>query len=128
MKEWISLERLKSLGMDKLFIFLLAGILLLVIWIPADTGRNKVEEEEVGQVLTETGTLEQRLKETLEQVQGVGQVQVMITMTTDTNAIEGVVVVAEGAGTPRVEEDIIETAQALFPIAAHKIKVCKMTE
>lgn len=128
MKEWISLERLKSLGMDKLFIFLLAGVLLLVIWIPADTGRNKVQEEETGQTLTETGSLEQRLKETLEQVQGVGQVQVMITMTTDTNAIEGVVVVAEGAGTPRVEEDIIETAQALFPIAAHKIKVCRMTE
>ena len=77
---------------------------------------------------TETGTLEQRLQSTLEQIQGVGKVQVMITVTTDTNAIEGVVVVAQGAGSPQVEQDIIEAAQALFPIAAHKIKVCKMTE
>ena len=52
----------------------------------------------------------------------------MITMTADTDAIEGVVVVAQGAGSPQVEQDIMETAQALFPVAAHKIKVCKMTE
>lgn len=127
MKEWFSFEKLKSLGMDKLLIFLLAGILMLVIWIPADSDRSDVPKEEE-EMITQVGGLEERLKATLEQIQGVGQVQVMITRTTDTDAIEGVVVVAEGAGIPQVEQDIIETAQALFPIAAHKIKVCKMTE
>ena len=29
MKEWFSLKKLKTLGMDKLLIFLLAGIFLL---------------------------------------------------------------------------------------------------
>ena len=121
MKEWFSLKKLKTLGMDKLLIFLLAGIFLLVICIPTGAGGNADRKNEtMAEAGTETGTLEQ--------IQGVGKVQVMITVTTDTNAIEGVVVVAQGAGSPQVEQDIIEAAQALFPIAAHKIKVCKMTE
>ena len=64
----------------------------------------------------------------MEKVQGVGRVEVMITTTGEYNQIEGVVVVAEGGNTPQVRQDIVETAQALFPIAAHKIKVCKMVE
>lgn len=129
MKEWFSLKKLKTLGMDKLLIFLLAGIFLLVICIPTGAGGNADRKNEtMAEAGTETGTLEQRLQSTLEQIQGVGKVQVMITVTTDTNAIEGVVVVAQGAGSPQVEQGIIEAAQALFPIAAHKIKVCKMTE
>lgn len=129
MKEWFSLKKLKTLGMDKLLIFLLVGIFLLVICIPTGAGGNADRKNEtMAEAGTETGTLEQRLQSTLEQIQGVGKVQVMITVTTDTNAIEGVVVVAQGAGSPQVEQDIIEAAQALFPIAAHKIKVCKMTE
>ena len=129
MKEWFSLKKLKTLGMDKLLIFLLVGIFLLVICIPTGSGKSTDQKnEKLAETAVETGTLEQRLQDTLEQIQGVGRVQVMITMTADTDAIEGVVVVAQGAGSPQVEQDIIEAAQALFPIAAHKIKVCKMTE
>ena len=129
MKEWFSLKKLKTLGMDKLLIFLLVGIFLLVICIPTGSGKSADQKnEKLAETAVETGTLEQRLQDTLEQIQGVGRVQVMITMTADTDAIEGVVVVAQGAGSPQVEQDIIEAAQALFPIAAHKIKVCKMTE
>lgn len=129
MKEWFSLKKLKTLGMDKLLIFLLVGIFLLVICIPTGSGKSTDQKnEKLAETAVETGTLEQRLQDTLEQIQGVGRAQVMITMTTDTDAIEGVVVVAQGAGSPQVEQDIIEAAQALFPIAAHKIKVCKMTE
>ncbi len=129
MKEWFSLKKLKTLGMDKLLIFLLVGIFLLVICIPTGSGKSTDQKnEKLAETAVETGTLEQRLQDTLEQIQGVGRAQVMITMTADTDAIEGVVVVAQGAGSPQVEQDIIEAAQALFPIAAHKIKVCKMTE
>lgn len=129
MKEWFSLKKLKALGMDKLLIFLLIGIFLLVICIPTGSGKSTDQRnEKLAETVAETGTLEQRLQDTLEQIQGVGRVQVMITMTADTDAIEGVVVVAQGAGSPQVEQDIMETAQALFPVAAHKIKVCKMTE
>ena len=41
-------------------------------------------------------------------------------------AVEGVVVVAQGAGSGKKEKEIIEAIQALFPIEPHKIKVMKM--
>lgn len=40
--------------------------------------------------------------------------------------IEGVLVVAEGAGNGTVNRTIVEIAQALFGIEAHKVKVVKM--
>lgn len=132
MKEWFSLDKLKTFGMDKLIICLLIGVFLLVICIPTSPKKEGNEEGVANgadrEVLTEVETLEQRLEAMLGKVQGVGQVEVMITMTGEHNQIEGVVVVAEGADYPQVRQDIIDTAQALFPIAAHKIKVCKMVE
>lgn len=131
MKEWFSLDKLKAFGMNKLIICLLIGVFLLVICIPTSPKKEKNEEVTDGaerEVMTEIETLEQRLETMLGKVQGVGQVEVMITVTGEYNQIEGVVVVAEGADAPQVRQDIIETAQALFPIAAHKIKVCKMVE
>ncbi len=40
--------------------------------------------------------------------------------------VEGIVVLAEGAGKGRVRSDITEAIQALFHLEAHKIKVLKM--
>lgn len=40
--------------------------------------------------------------------------------------IEGVLVVAEGAGTGTVNRTVTEIAQALFHIDAHKVMVVKM--
>lgn len=40
--------------------------------------------------------------------------------------IEGVLVVAEGAGSGSVNKTIVEIAQALFGVEAHKVKVVKM--
>lgn len=40
--------------------------------------------------------------------------------------VEGVVVVAEGAGTGTVDRTIVEMVQALFGVEAHKVKVVKM--
>ena len=130
MKERLSWEKLKGMGADKLVICLLIGVFLLVICIPTgskkESGREGIKEET--QVTAEIDPLEERLKGMLEQIQGVGKVEVMITVTGDGTQVEGVAVVAQGADTPQVRQEIMETAQALFPIAAHKIKVCKMTE
>ena len=41
-------------------------------------------------------------------------------------SVEGVVVVAQGAASAKIQREIIEAIQALFPIEAHKIKVMKM--
>jgi len=124
--------------------------------------------------------LETRLRELLSEIDGVGQVQVMITIRSSeelvvekdepvsrsntiendseggtrnvyesesnettvyrssgsdsepyvvktlTPRVEGVVVVAEGAGTGTISKNITEAVQALFGIEAHKVKVVKM--
>ena len=41
-------------------------------------------------------------------------------------SIEGVLIIAEGAGNSAVKKDILESVMALFPIEAHKIKIVKM--
>lgn len=43
-----------------------------------------------------------------------------------TPEIEGVLVVAEGAGSGTVNKNITEIVQALFDVEAHKVKVVKM--
>ena len=132
MNEWFSFEKLKSFGMNRLLICLLIGIFLLVICIPTSSKKAGNEEgmSKTAEIVndTEVELLEQRLEEMLKKIQGVGQVEVMITVSGEYNQVEGVAVVAEGADIPQVKQDIMETAQALFPVAAHKIKVCKMTE
>ena len=40
--------------------------------------------------------------------------------------VEGVLVVAEGAGRGNVNKTIVEIAEALFGVEAHKVKVVKM--
>ena len=65
-----------------------------------------------------------RLTNVLNQMQGVGDVQVMITYQED-DSVEGVVVVAEGGDNAVVVRNITEVVQALFDVDAHKIKVIK---
>lgn len=45
-----------------------------------------------------------------------------------TPEIEGVLVVAEGAGTGKVNRTVTEIVQALFGVEAHKVKVVRMKE
>ena len=40
--------------------------------------------------------------------------------------VEGVLIIAEGGGNSRIRQEILEAAQALFGIDAHKIKIMKM--
>ncbi|MBQ8983977.1 MAG: hypothetical protein IJ079_10370 [Lachnospiraceae bacterium] len=143
--------QIKKWGVDKWLILLLGGILLLIVCIPVK--KNEVDSEYKGGIsiqkdsLTDTmvsqnaglmggfsyrqgwvteDAIEQQLIEILQKIDGVGQVDVMITGNAEYNQIEGVVVVADGADVPIVRQEIIETVQALFPIAAYKVKVCKM--
>ena len=48
-------------------------------------------------------------------------------VTSETNPrVEGVLVIAQGGENSRIQQEIIEAAQALFGIEAHKIKIMKM--
>lgn len=104
-------------------ILLLVGILLVVIAIPTksdtetDTSWGTTNDSDAN--ATE---MEKRLENILEQMQGVGEVHVMITYQDETQ-IEGVVVVAENGKNAVIVQKITEIVQALFDVDAHKIKV-----
>ena len=87
----MDLEKLRHMRKDQLLIFFLVGVLLLVIALPAgtkekekDSGRNEIGgEEEVGTQAEEQDYaryLERRLEETLSQLDGAGNVRVMVTL------------------------------------------------
>lgn len=186
---------------DNLVILTLAGVLLVIIALPTkDSAEAEAEDfptggslpaetssESAGETVGEADSeeayireLEQRLRETLSQMEGVGKVRVMITLqssrelvvekeqpylrsSTNENdsqggnrsvnqmemeentvyrtdgsisepyviktlppQVEGVVVVAEGAGSGTVNRTIVEMVQVLFGVEAHKVKVVKM--
>jgi stage III sporulation protein AG len=163
-------------------VVLLFGVLLLVIAIPSgssgetsDEGNTEVSgksaDDEENETAAETASseyrkqLETELEELLSKMDGVGRVDVMLTLKdsgayvldkkvkrdgdsseTDTVVyqqsdgeepyvtnrfspdVEGVLVVAEGAGSAVTVSDISDAVMALFGIEAHKIKIVKMSD
>ena len=101
-------------------ILLLVGILLVVIAIP--TKSSSEEKSVVDSKNWSTSETEQRLENILSQMQGIGEVHVMITYKQE-NEVEGVVVVAEGGEQGVTVQKITEVVRALFDVDSHKIKV-----
>lgn len=153
----------KWMKKENLGVLLLVGLLLLVIALPTrQENENTITEEntqETDQGLQEQDwqtKMEERLVEVLEQVQGVGKVEVFLTCEgTQEKVVEkdetetvyerdsrgnqtpyvsaeiypqvtGVLVVAQGGDNPVVIQNIQEAVQVLFQVEAHKIKVMKM--
>ena len=118
---------------NKYIIWILLGVLVLVMAIP--TG-NTTEKSNVDSNTNVQGDLEERLENVLSSMEGVGEVEVMITTQEKENSlfetenvegeVLGVVVVAQGAGTATVDKKILEAVEALFGIEAHKISIVKM--
>ena len=118
---------------NKYLIFVLLGILILVLCIPTGSAKD-VSNQDVSNV--EGGELEQQLKNVLSAMEGVGEVEVMITTETTNDSlfetqkeqgkVQGVVVVAQGAGNPSVDVRISDAVKALFSVESHKISIVKM--
>jgi stage III sporulation protein AG len=73
-------------------------------------------------------SIEAELADILSCMEGVGKVKVMITWKGEEGSdVEGVFVVAEGAGNATVCADILSAVQSLFSIEAHKITIAKMS-
>ena len=104
-------------------ILLLVGLLLVVIAIPAkpshetDTSFEVADESNVA-----ASEMEKRLSNILSQMQGIGNVSVMMTYQ-DESKVSGVVIVTENGQNPVVVKQITEVVRALFDVDAHKIKV-----
>ena len=128
----MNISLLKEKG-NKYFIFILLGILVLVLCIPTESAKNNISQEVVD---GEEGELEAQLKRVLSAMEGVGAVEVMITTEVESNVlfekqstkgkVQGVVVVAEGAGNASVDARISTAVKALFSVDAHKISIVKM--
>ena len=118
---------------NKYIVFALLALLVLVIAIPTST------EDKTGETIVNENTsereMEAQLKRVLSAMEGVGEVEVMITFETEESSLFGttvgkgkvcgVVVVAEGAGNAVVETRISNAIKALFSIEAHKISIVK---
>ena len=86
--------------------------------------------------MVENDEMELRLKNVLSSMEGVGKVEVMVSMETEQESVFGtsgqsqkvcgVVVVAEGAGNATVDARITEAVKALFSVDSHKISIVKM--
>lgn len=94
----IDLEKLRHMRKDQLLIFFLVGVLLLVIALPSGTKEKEKDsrhseidgEEAVGTQSEEQDYaryLERRLEETLSQLDGAGNVRVMVTLQSSTQKI-----------------------------------------
>ena len=152
MKEEIKalLEKKKWKGKDLMIAIVIIGVLIAVLFIP--TGERKGnsfmdvqtpvgETASIDTSLEYEEELEMRLEAILSQMEGVGAVDVMITLKasaetrdrsftyTSQNAypeVEGVFVVSQGGDDSSVKLAITEAIQALFGIDVHKIKIVKM--
>lgn len=107
---------------NKWMLILLVGILLVILAIPTTKTTNSSKETSFIGYEKEETYLESRLENTLAQMQGVGEVHVMITFQKDETP-EGIVVIAEGGENAVVVRNITEVVQALFHVDSHKIKV-----
>ena len=108
------LEKWK-MNKKQLIILLCIGILLVVIAIPT---------QEQTQIMKQSSDLESRLEMILSQIEGSGDVQVMIT-TDEEEKVQGIAVSAQGGDKPVIVKEITDVVQALFDIETHKIKVIK---
>lgn len=189
----------QNIGLPKMIIIILAGVVLLMTSIPSSEkgGMGLSKKNRTGEVSDDeyddssadaafkamnnyVCREERKLEDVLQKVEGIGKVDVMITLSsseekmtlkdsdvseerteeTDSGGgsrkkdnytsksenimtgnngnespyvvrinspdIEGVVVVAQGAGNGKKDTEIIEAVQALFEVESHKIKVMKM--
>lgn len=107
-------------------LILLVGILLVVIAVP--TKSTKQEHTYPYQEETRTTTeIERKLEDLLGNMKSVGKVQVMITYGND-EQVEGIAVLADGAGNGVVVREITSVVQALFDVDSHKIKVIERNQ
>lgn len=151
-----ALNSLRNLTMkEKLIILAAAGVLILLVFLPDGSSKSRqTDKTETNTALSAsaensdnnflylqeyTDYLENRLLTVLRSVEGIGEMEVMITLKSSEEQIgeknevkktimpeiEGVVIACTGGDSAVVVEEITEAVQALFSVQSHKIKVLK---
>ena len=136
-----TLRSLLKLNKEKLIFLFCSGLLLFVLALP---GEKTVDSEpvEISTVNKEEDTeksqeeeLEQRVRHILQGVEGVGEADVMVSLSSEKSVsmfeeetvreVLGIIISADGGGSSVVKAEISEAMEALFGLPSHKIKVLK---
>ena len=136
-----TLRSLLKLNKEKLIFLFCSGLLLFVLTLP---GEKTVDSEpvEISTVNKEEDTeksqeeeLEQRVQHILQGVEGVGEADVMVSLSSEKSVsmfeeepvreVLGIIISADGGGSSVVKAEISEAMEALFGLPSHKIKVLK---
>lgn len=100
------------------------AIVVLIILIVALLSFDVFSQNRDGrrQIVDEDGGIEAELCNILSDIDGVGEVSVMLQCDEDDN-ITGVIVTAGGADDPVVKNDLINAVMAVFNISANSVEV-----
>lgn len=111
-----------------IYIVLAVGILMLVF---ANSSKHSAPYVKTDAV-TETYSLSSETENILSEIDGVGEVSVMLSVSSDDNknnteSIQSVLVVADGGNDPVVREKIVRAIRVALGVDAHKIEVFERT-
>lgn len=123
-------DMLNKTKRDKIFIVILAGVLMMVIAMPTKSSSSKAVTS--GSIYSDSSrdydqTLGKELEEMLGNIEGVGTVKVLL-KTSDEREVTGVMVVCEGGDDKNLVAYITDAINGLLGVPVHKIKVMKMSE
>ena len=121
-------DMLNKTKRDKIFIVILAGVLMMVIAMPTKSSSSKAVTS--GSIYSDSSgdydqTLGKELEEMLGNIEGVGTVKVLL-KTSDEREVTGVMVVCEGGDDKNLVAYITDAINGLLGVPVHKIKVMKM--
>lgn len=119
------ISKVKNIKHIEIYIAIILVFLLIVIYflfVKKDTS-----------IQTKDESLSTQISQILSNIEGVGKCQVLITYVDEvnvlsdknTNNVQGVVVVCEGANNVKVVEDIVTAIRALLNVSSFNIKVYK---
>ena len=139
--KWV--EKLKNIKHIEIYITLIFAIVLILIFLSSTGGGTKSSNKSYSKSTTSQTTvtsyvddMETRLEQILSQIQGAGNVKVMLTLdmanatvkdnVIETNsfpAIKGVVIVASGVQNTYVKMNILKAVQAVIDISSGSIEI-----
>ena len=107
---------LKEKGLKIVVVMIMAAVILLSfdVFTGNKDGRRQIVDED--------GGVESRLCTILSDIEGVGEVDVMLQYGEDAQ-ITGAIVTAEGADDPVVKNDVTNAVMAVFGISASNVEV-----
>lgn len=116
LKKILEMPDIKDKGIKIIAFLIIAAVILLSfdVFTQSKDGRRQIVDDD--------GGVEAELCSILSDIDGVGEVDVMLQYGKD-EQITGAIVTAQGAGDPVVKNNVINAVMALFNISASSVEV-----